>query len=47
MTTYFESQLQDLRESQTLQPSGGPARAGAGRQHSVDGQAGGTDRPVG
>ncbi|HEY2172975.1 MAG TPA: DivIVA domain-containing protein [Mycobacteriales bacterium] len=47
MTTYFESQLQDLRGSETLQPSGGPARAGAGRAHSVDGQAGGTDRPVG
>jgi DivIVA domain-containing protein len=47
MTTYFESQLQDLRESETLQPAGGPARAGAGRQHSVDGQASGTDRPVG
>ncbi len=47
MTTYFESQLQDLRESQTLQPSGGPARAGAGRQHSADGQVGGTDRPTG
>ncbi len=48
LTTYFESQLQDLRGSDTLEPAGGPARSSGVRQHSADGGAPGrSDRSIG